>query len=365
MSKFFIYAIIVVLFSSGSSWLRLGGGSTSSARGSGWSSHTGGGGGSWGVVTRVTLRTHELPRHFGAAWGKVKARDAEAFERLVTRFVDFYADSLFNPHWGEQAGFGPDNTLKVSMVCQGLDRGQAEKTWAPFFDWVKASPEDFRIEEAFGAWAGDARGWWHIEGNGSMIPDSREGVPKHHGWWKGDQAQVGAWLHGYDSLWLPATLLQSSERARLVRALLEATRHKRLDLHFNKGLAGAPPAAISGARATATNPAVCEAFALVIIADGESPAYPGLVRTPPDLEAAHRNARNIDLAAAALRKVAPNAGSYLSESSFFNADWKREYWGANAERLAAVKAHYDPEGLFFVHHGVGSDAWTPDGFVRV
>ncbi len=325
----------------------------------------GGGGGSWGVITRVTLRTHELPRYFGAASGKVQARDAEAFRRLVARFVDFYAESLFNPHWGEQAGFGPDNTLKVSMVCQGLDKAQAERLWAPFFDWVKASPEDFSIVEEFGAWAGDARGWWRIEGNGSMIPDTREGAPKHHGWWKGDQAQVGAWLHGYDSLWLPAALLQASERARLVQALLEAARHKHLDLHFNKGLAGAPPAAIARTRDTATNPAVCEAFALVIIADGEAPAYPGLARPRPDLDAAHRNARNIDLAAAALRKFAPNAGSYVSESSFFNADWKSEFWGANAARLAAVKARYDPEGLFFAHHGVGSEEWSADGFVRL
>jgi FAD/FMN-containing dehydrogenase len=325
----------------------------------------GGGGGSWGVVTRVTLRTHELPRHFGAAWCKVKASDADAYRRLIARFVDFYAEALFNPHWGEQAGFGPDLTLKISMVCQGLDSAQAQALWAPFFDWVRERSEAYSFEEAPGAWAGDARGWWRIEGNGSMIPDTREGAPKHHGWWKGDQDQVGAWLHGYDSLWLPAALLRASERPRLVLALLEASRFKHLDLHFNKGLAGAPPAAIARSRDTATNPAVCEAFALVIIADGEAPAYPGLARTPPDLAAARRNARNIDLAAAALRKVAPNAGSYVSESSFFNADWKREFWGGNAARLEAVKAKYDPQGLFFVHHGIGSDAWSADGFVRL
>lgn len=50
MSRFFIYAIIVTLLTSGSSWMRLSGGSGSASgyRGSTWSSHTGGGGGSWG-----------------------------------------------------------------------------------------------------------------------------------------------------------------------------------------------------------------------------------------------------------------------------------------------------------------------------
>ena len=32
----------------------------------------GGGGGSWGVVTKVTLRTHDLPQFFGGAEGKIK-----------------------------------------------------------------------------------------------------------------------------------------------------------------------------------------------------------------------------------------------------------------------------------------------------
>lgn len=34
-------------------------------------------------------------------------------------------------------------------------------------------------------------------------------------------------------------------------------------------------------------------------------------------------------------------------------------------RLAAVKRKYDPDGLFFVHHGVNSEEWSADGFTRV
>jgi hypothetical protein len=30
-----------------------------------------------------------------------------------------------------------------------------------------------------------------------------------------------------------------------------------------------------------------------------------------------------------------------------------------------VKQKYDPAGLFFVHHGVGSEHWSADGFERV
>ena len=60
-----------------------------------------------------------------------------------------------------------------------------------------------------------------------------------------------------------------------------------------------------------------------------------------------------------------NAGSYVSESNYFERNWQRSFWGPNYPRLLAVKQKYDPEGLFFVHHGVGSENWSADGFTRI
>jgi FAD/FMN-containing dehydrogenase len=323
----------------------------------------GGGGGTFGVVTRVTLRTHDLPEYFGGAWGRIQAKSAEAFQRLIARFVDFYAEKLLNPHWGEQISLDPDNNLRISMVLQGLTGAQSREIWKPFFDWANSSQE-VSVVDKLGVGARPARSWWNIEGNLSMFPDKREGAPKHHGWWTGDQGQVGAFLHGYDSLWLPASLLQANQRGRLCDALFAASRHKKLELHFNKGLAGAPAEALAASRDTATNPAVLDAFVLIIIADGERPAYPGLARPAINVEAAQKNKRDIDLAAAELRRIVPNAGSYVSESNYFNRSWQEDYWGANYPRLRAIKRKYDPDGLFFVHHGVGSEDWSPDGFTR-
>ncbi|HET9794537.1 MAG TPA: FAD-binding oxidoreductase [Thermoanaerobaculia bacterium] len=327
----------------------------------------GGGGGSWGVVTRVTLRTHDLPRDFGYAGGKIKAKSDAAFRALIARFVAFYRESLFNPHWGEQAKVGSDNVLDISMVSQGIDDAAAKALWQPFISWAKGS-SDYTVDD-LGAGSIESRHWWDVvarrkRGSTSMIPDARPGAPEAHAFWRGDQEQVGAFIHGYESMWLPQGLLAPGRQAELVDALFAASRHKEVGLHFNKGLAGAPAEALAAAKDTATNPAVLDAFALVIIADGEGPAYPGLARPAMDVDAARKDAGEIDRATAELAKIVPNAGSYVSESNFFNRSWPQAYWGTNHPKLQAVKKKYDPDGLFFVHHGVGSEEWSADGFER-
>jgi hypothetical protein len=40
-------------------------------------------------------------------------------------------------------------------------------------------------------------------------------------------------------------------------------------------------------------------------------------------------------------------------------------WGENYARLLAAKGKYDPDGLFFLHHGVGSEKSSADGFVKM
>jgi FAD/FMN-containing dehydrogenase len=136
-------------------------------------------------------------------------------------------------------------------------------------------------------------------------------------------------------------------------------------LHTNKGLAGAPAAAVAAARDTATNPAALEAFALLICAAGGPPAYPGVPGHEPDPAAARAEAAAVDRAMREVRRVLPGRAAYVAESDFFEADWQQAFWGPHYPRLLAVKDAYDPDGLFVGHHGVGSERWSPDGFTRV
>ena len=329
----------------------------------------GGGGGTFAAVSRLTLRVRDLPQFAGGANFTVKATSDDAYRRLIRQFVGFYRDALFNDHWGEQAHFSPDNKLEISMVHVGLDTEQSRKVWQPFRDWLAQSSGAYTIESEPRIGSMPFRHWWDVDWRKEhhhdvFKSDSRSDANPNNVWWNGDAGQVGWVVWGFESLWMPASLLKDNSQEKLANALFAASRFTDVELHFNKGLAGAPPEAIASARDTAMNPAVCDAFALAIIADGQGPAYPGIANHEPDVAKGRKAADNVHRAMNELRAVAPGGGAYVSESNFFESDFPRSYWGSNQARLAEVKKKYDPDGLFFVHNGVGSEQWTSDGFAR-
>jgi hypothetical protein len=328
----------------------------------------GGGGGTFGIVTRLTLATHPLPNTFGALSLTIHARSEEAYRRLLSRFVDLYATSLFNPHWGEQVRAGPDNRLHVSMVFQGLSKNEAIATFKPLTNFPNANAAEYEGQNSVTATDVPARYFWNAWLLRFFAPsavnfDGRPGASWTDFWWHGDGNQVGAFWHACTSAWLPATLLEASNRPRLVDAWFAASRHWWVSLHFNKGLAGAPPAAIAAARNTATNPDVLDAFALAIIASDGPPAFEGL--PAPDLAAAGARRSRVQAAMAAQRAAAPDTSTYVNECDYFQQDWQNAFWGSNYPRLLEIKRRYDPDGLFVVHHGVGSEDWSADGFTRL
>ena len=97
-----------------------------------------------------------------------------------------------------------------------------------------------------------------------------------------------------------------------------------------------------------------------------------------------------------LEGIAPESGAYLNEvritrpfhttfrfSFFFfciklsdqavgrvqafryEFDWEKSFFDAHYDKLQAIKREYDPESLFIVYEGVGSDEWDADLICRV
>ncbi len=164
--------------------------------------------------------------------------------------------------------------------------------------------------------------------------------------------EVSQFISSYQSRWLPVAAFDD----KLADTLFAASREYHYSLHFNKGLAGADPDAIARTRATSVHPAALDAAALLICASTEPHAYPGLPGHEPNLAEGKAKAAKVDAVMKIIRDATPGGGCYINEADYFEPDWQTSFWGDNYPRLLDIKRKYDPDNLFNVHHGVGSES---------
>lgn len=58
-----------------------------------------------------------------------------------------------------------------------------------------------------------------------------------------------------------------------------------------------------------------------------------------------------------LKKLAPDSGAYMNEADWQEPDWMTAFYGKNYAQLLRIKQTWDPEGVFWVRKGVGSEGW--------
>ncbi len=304
----------------------------------------GGGGGTFGVVSKVTMRTHPMPETMGAVAGTIRAARDEDFRALIDELVRLYP-KLCDDHWGEQIRLSEDNSAEISMIAVDLEDDQAQAVWAPFLRWVDDRPDSF-ASDVFVVTIPFDRFWDHRAWD-ELAPemihhDDRPGQPRERYWWAANQGEVSQFLNAYQSRWLPRQLFDEAP-GLVADALFDASRHWHFSMHANKALSGASPDAIERERHTSINPAVFEAACLLIAASNQQSAFPGVAGYEPDTGQGAVRAGQVHRAMEAVRAATPGSGSYVNEADYFEPDWQESFWGGNLSALVGDQAPLRPD----------------------
>ena len=333
-----------------------------------------GGGPGFGVVTQMTYRTYPLPQYFGFVNATIVANSDADYKQLVKHLFVFLRGHIINQHWGGNVNFYANNTIGLEISSEGLTQKSETVIWLPYLKWVKSQPKRFTLEISMSQMPAKYR--WNTAFYEKHTPqeitlDNRPGAPKGQWWRSSENWEVYRYWTTFQSWWLPVDLFKKGNVDRLTRVLFKASRYISLNggmiLQLSKGLAGAAPAAIQRTHQTSMNPAVYNAAGLIVIAGGYPGTYPGVKGHTPSSRVRQLNGglRAMNRAMGIIKKAAPNAGSYVNETSYFQPHWQTVFWGANYPKLLKIKQKVDPNGLFYCHHCVGSEFWQPGGMCRV
>lgn len=313
----------------------------------------GGGGGTFGVVTRMTLLAHPIPHTSGWIAGPITAASDDLYRELIQRYLVFVRDTVHKDRYGEGVIFAKGmNTIQVGTAFIDMTKEEALAEWESFLAPLRERPADFTVELRFTTRPFATR-WTPQEGE--AIFDNRRNAPPGYFWWTGNASEVAAYWGGYEGRGVPWSMLGPTRVGALAEAIFQASRTSLVLWQTSKALFGEPADARARDEHTSMNPAVFNNVAFVTLGDWQQAVYPTVKGHEPDEGLAAQQFRDVTRAIAFIRDATPGGGSYSNEGSYFEQNWKDEFWGSNYPRLLRIKKKYDPTNLFRVHKGVGWD----------
>ncbi|KAK7470126.1 hypothetical protein VKT23_001567 [Stygiomarasmius scandens] len=275
----------------------------------------GGGGGTYGVLTSVTYRTHEITPLI-AVITSCNLSTSAAATNVVSELIKI-SPGLSDLGWGGYTEIS-NATFRSFMVAPNVSWADVNATIDPFFNVLhNASADSFTLTIPF-----DGFFSWYQTFFTSGV-------------------QVG-FNTEMSSRLLPREIFGNHETA-LAEALLSFP--DGVLLHH---VAGGKVAEFD-ADSAGLNPAWRKAILHVVALSGWAEGA-----TADEIRTVQQRLKN---ELAALERLAPGGGAYFNEASLYEPDPQHTFFGDHYKRLKRIKDVYDPSGLFVVVDGVGSERW--------
>ncbi|KAH6971021.1 hypothetical protein BKA56DRAFT_558365 [Ilyonectria sp. MPI-CAGE-AT-0026] len=298
----------------------------------------GGGGSTFGVLTKVTLKTHPSPKLLSSALLLVTTPDAPFLYDLIA-----YTLSMF-PTLGD-AGLSGYSFITSGIPNPMPSPGAPAELAGVIGQFILQDTEDTQYLENILAplnqtiqtrWSAGVQ---MIVGNvayGSFL----EWFDDHY-----DQGTAGNSSYLVSRLLdKPALQNDQASLARAVKAALSVSGGIGAFLVSGKGVHDVKPRGGSDA----VNPGWRKSYVHALTAQG----------FPPFNETARIEAiDNLNEAFEPLRRLAPDTGAYINEALPFESDWQHTFWGDNYERLLEIKRSVDPHDVLWCAPCVGNERW--------
>ncbi|CCA73609.1 related to FAD binding domain protein-Neosartorya fischeri [Serendipita indica DSM 11827] len=278
-----------------------------------------GGGPGFGVVTKVTYRTHPA----------IKAITAMLFNATYTNasFTSFLREYLaLQPTLSAHNVSGYSYPTANGIVAQLLVHNSANltalnSTLKPMFDLAQSETSNGRPAK--------------VETLGGVLPS-------YLSLFNDDPATVNERAAGYailGSRLAPASAFQGDKVQKLADFMVKSP--FTVIMHL---VAGNKVSQVAG-DATAIHPSWRKAIHHLVLAGGWDNSQPlptrNLIRSA------------LTSATQEFAKFFPGFGSYVNEGDINEPKWQETFWGSNYPRLKSIKNRYDPRGIFTCFHCVG------------
>jgi FAD/FMN-containing dehydrogenase len=316
----------------------------------------GGGGGSFGIVTRFTVLTFAPPKTVGNLVQNLSAETDGAYQLALEKYLLIMGTAYNTPTYSLTMHARPGRTASTSVNYLDTTADEVLAAVKDFQEWVdEQSDVEFTNTHVYEM---DFKYFWNGQYLATHYPELVTIDPENPNlWWYTDpEASVNYYIDSMQSRWVPARLFEPEHIGELAAALIETSAKGLIEIVTYKGMAGADAATAARNATLSTNPAALASPALVLFARVQPGVYPGIPGHSPDKQKSAQSSTEARAAIDVFRELMPETGAYFNESSYHEPNPNQAFWGSNYERLLEVKKRYDPNNLFKVHLGVGSDS---------